>query len=104
MTFKDALLPIVGVLVATASLISTLLLLGRSLHAIEQSRRKARLLLLALATMYAVGLTCAVMDVFSGGAPAWSLMFAPIPLVLIWAYLRDARRMGNREPRRDHIN
>jgi hypothetical protein len=42
------------------------------------------------ATLYGLGLLYGIVNVVTGESPAWSLMFAPIPLCFTWLYLQTS--------------
>jgi hypothetical protein len=83
---------IIGVLAVSALLGWMMWRVCRTAGRMEKDARFLRRILVGVAVFYSVGLCSAIVKVVTGEAPAWSLLFAPIPLYVIWVYLKAAKR------------
>jgi hypothetical protein len=84
---------IVGVLVLTGVLIVALWSVVKSTERAERDPWYRRRLFLIMAGMYVVGSVFAISDVLSGHAPLVSLAGLPVVVLLVWFWLRMARRV-----------
>ena len=84
---------VVGVSAASALLGWMAFRLARHMDRIEGEPRYRRRWLLYGAAIYAVGIVAGVSQVFSGAAPPIALLGVPIPILLVWLYLRAAKQV-----------
>jgi len=83
---------VVGVFVASALLGWFMLRLGKSMDRANSDPRYRRRQIVLLVGVYVVSMVVGVSGVIGGSQPVWSLVFLPIPLLIVYSLLRTARQ------------
>ena len=85
---------IVTVVIAVSALLGLLMSRwGKSMDRMEREPRYARRWMYYGAAVYGFGAVYGISGVLTGSSPAWTLLGLPIPLLLVWAFLRTAKRI-----------
>jgi hypothetical protein len=85
---------VVGGVFAVAALLGwTMYRSAKSMDRAEQDPKYKRRVFYIGAAIYGFGLIAGVARVLSGDAPPAALLPAPIPLLFVWFYLREAKRV-----------
>jgi hypothetical protein len=91
--FWEFITIVVGVFAVAAFIGWRTYRLGMSMDRAQQDPKYMRRVLYRGAALYGFGLVFGVTQVISGDLPPASLLAAPISLLLIWFYLRTAKRV-----------
>jgi MFS family permease len=84
---------VAGVLAFSALLGLLMFRWGKSIDRMEREPRYRRRWMYYGAAVYGFGIVYGVSQVLTGNAPAQALLGLPIPLLLVWVYLRAAKRV-----------
>jgi MFS family permease len=82
---------VTGVIAVSALLGLLMSRWGKSMDRAEREPKYRRRRMYYGAAIYGFGIVCGVVQVLTGKAPAWSLLFIPIPLFFVWCSLRTAK-------------
>ena len=83
---------VVGVFAASALLGWFMFRLGKSMDRANSEPRYRRRQIVLLVGVYVVSMVVGVSEVIGGNRPVWSLVFLPIPLLIVYFLLRAARQ------------
>lgn len=84
---------IVGVSVASVLFGWMMFRFAKSMDRAERDPKHKRRILLRSAAIYGFGIVLGVSQVVTGDAPLKTLLALPIPLLIVWMYLRAARQV-----------